>query len=263
MTAGFLIIIISSCNKKSDLLDKVPVYSVFKWINKSVLYNYIGLKYNGEAIDLRSPVMAGIGTYTFYDIRTGATLLEKELDLKPGESPWYLFQPDSTVTPQLLKNTEVDEPAAPAGFMKLKIVNLSKTTLTNALMIPYPKLDIVLWASLGRLVNPVTRYDTLYSIGSSLDTAGYRLIKKAKKTATGFDINSYRVSFIDPDTNQEILNAAGTTYMGLNGLGIDAATNKKNVATVYIVDQQRNPDQQKILKGDKYYDVIFQTLFSE
>lgn len=251
------------CSKQESFLPEEPTSFVTMYFtNNSVLGSGVGVKYQGEPLaGLGGTFLAGIGKFTFYNKNTGAILLEKELDVKPKDEPWYFFQPDSTIEPKLIRNTEVNEPAAPDGYMKVKIVNLSTIVLTNAAGVPYPRLNVVLWAAQGASVLVFTRYDTIFSVGRNLDTANYRLIKKAKKSTTGLIINNYRVSFIDPDTNQEILNAGGTVFIGTSGVSIDAGTNKKNVLTTYIVDVSRDPNNAYIAKGGKYYIPFFNKLF--
>ncbi|TCC97821.1 hypothetical protein [Pedobacter hiemivivus] len=250
----------TSCKKQEAYLKETASYAgIPVFINNSILGNKIGTKLNDIPIELYKGIfLSGPGKFTFYNKNTGAVLLEKEFNLEYNlKDTLYLFQPDSAVAPQLIKNTQVNEPAAPAGFFKVKFANLSKQTITSPSGMPYPKIDVIVKCN---YINVVTflPIDTLIAIGSSLDTASYYLVKKPFRS--GLIQNQYKFSFLDHDTKQPLLNSSGTLFQGFAAL--TTSTNPKNVYTVYFADVLRPAaNATYILRNGSYYDVSVNKLF--
>nr|WP_320058553.1 hypothetical protein [uncultured Bacteroides sp.] len=165
-----LLISFISCSEKSDLLEESKSYGRVYFVNNSILDVNIGIKYMGEPyINI---AFAGPGMFTFYNKRTGEVLLEKELEVKANDTePWYIFQLDSTIAPQLIRNPVANEQEPPVGYFKLKLANLCKNALA------YQKLDVII-----NSVDPEDYtskpLDTLSSVGSSFETSEFFTIKK-------------------------------------------------------------------------------------
>ncbi|WP_442590055.1 hypothetical protein ACSBL2_02220 [Pedobacter sp. AW31-3R] len=244
ISLSFITLFISACKKQEPYLPNSGNYATVQFINNSNISTLdFGIKYNGEPMGRL--VLAGPGTFTFYNKTTGEILLEKKLDIKANETePWYFFQPDPTIEPQLIKNTQANEPAPEAGYFKIKFANLSKNAL------PYTALDVVLnYYDENGMIAP---YDTLKSVGSQLDTAGYYLVKES---ADGF----FPLSFLDHETQQPVLDKAGNTYIAQLGIYIDPS---KDVFTFYFTEPEYDEYDGYIFRNNKYYDIYPVELFT-
>lgn len=235
----------SSCSKEKDLLQAPASFSTFIYINNSTIpATDLGVKYNGGP--LGTLVLTGIGKFTFYNKTTGEVLLEKEIDIKAGDrEPWYFFQPDASIAPQLIRNTQLDEPQPPAGYFKLKIVNLAKNSM------PLSKLDVILkYYDINGLL---AVHETLERVGSQLDTASYYIVKE-QPAAYGF----YTLSFKDHDTQQSVLDKSGNEYLAQLGIYLDPA---KHMFIFYLSEIVYDAYDGYIYKNDKYYDIYPVELF--
>lgn len=238
-----LLISFISCSEKSDLLEESKSYGKVYFVNNSILDSYIGIKYMGEPY--KNIAFVGPGTFTFYNKRSGEVLLEKELEVKANDTePWYIFQPDSTIALQLIRNPLATEQEPPVGYFKLKIAYFCKNAL------PYQKLDVII-NSYNEEDWTTKPLDTLSSVGSSLETAEFFVIKKT-------DLNLYTFSFIDHDTQNPILDKAGNLYV--SGLSI-APQADQNISICYLAEQEIYPFDGFIFKNNKYYDIIPNLLF--
>lgn len=256
---SLVILFISACKKQEAYLKDAASYAdIPLFINNSILGENLGKKLNGRPIESFGNVfLSGPGKFSFYNKNTGAILLEKEFNLQPKKrDTLYIFQPDSTIAPQLVKNTQINEPAAPNGFFKVKFANLSKAAISSASGVPYPKIDVIIKCNYVSVVTflPI---DTLVGVGTSLDTAGYYLVKKPLRS--GLIQNQYRFSFLDHATKQPLLNSGGTLFQGVNSLS--TSTNPKNVYTVYFSDLPKPANAALILRNGVYYDLTVNKLF--
>lgn len=264
-----IIISLASCKKQKPYLKDAATYAdIPVFINNSILDHNLKWKLNGIPIEQYNGVfLSGLGKFTFYNKNTGAVLLEKEFELKlKKRDTIYIFQPDSTVAPQLIKNTQANEPGAPEGYMKVKIANLSKIALSNSAGVLYPKLDIIVKSTVTSVLTYVP-IDTIVGIGSNLDTASYYLIKKAVRA--GATQGNYKFSFIDHETKMPILSSNGAVYTSLTFSAPQPAKQPglpaewgKQVYTVYLTDTSRPAaNAAYILKNGTYYDVAANKLF--
>lgn len=255
-----ILIIVTSCSKKEARFDDVLSYADRPtFINNSILGNKVALKYQGQPIDFENggTVVSGPGKFTFYNKSTGAVLLEQEFNLQRNKiDTLYFFQPDSTVAPQLIRNTQATEAAAPAGYFKLKIANLSKIALTKPDGSPYTNLDVIVKSNVTTVLvySPI---DTLIGMGSNLDTAKYYLIKRPMRGST--PLTAFKFSFIDHNTNQPLLNNGNTAYLTL---ALSASITAKNVYTVYLSDLLRpTANAAYISRNNAYYDISPNKIF--
>ncbi|WP_293310151.1 hypothetical protein [Pedobacter sp. UBA5917] len=260
---SLVILFISACKKQESYLKDAASYAdIPVFINNSILGDNLGKKLNGRPVESYGNVfLSGPGKFSFYNKNTGAILLEKEFNLQPKKRDTvYIFQPDSTIAPQLIKNTQLNEPAAPVGYMKLKIANLSKIALSNSAGVPYRKLDVIIKSTLTSVVTYLP-IDTLIGIGGNLDTAGYYLVKKPIRA--GLIQTQYKFSFIDHETQMPIQSSNGAVYLSLTlSVPHNPANPGKQVYTVYLTDMPRpNASAAYILKNSKYYDVTLNKLF--
>lgn len=260
---SLITLFISACKRQEPYLKDAASYAdIPVFINNSVLGDKLGTKLNGRPIESFGNVfLSGPGKFSFYNKNTGNVLLEKEFNLQDKKrDTLYIFQPDSTITPQLLKNTQLNEPAAPAGYMKLKIANLSNIALSNSAGVPYRKLDVIVKSTLTSVVTYLP-IDTLIGIGKDLDTAGYYLIKKPIRA--GLIQTQYKFSFLDHETKTPIQSSNGTVYLSLSfSAPHNPANPGKQVYTVYLTDTSRpSAGAAYILKNGKYYDVSSNKLF--
>lgn len=244
ISLSLIILFISACKKQESYLQAPGNYATIAFVNNSTVSTAdFGVKYNGEPMG--QLVLVGPGNFTFYNKKTGDILLEKQLDVKASNAPWYFFQPDKNIEPQLLTNLQTDEPAPKAGYFKIKIANLSKTAL------PYAKLDIVINALDENFM--YVPYDTLKSIGSQLDTAGYYQVKEEEA-----HMSSYAFSFIDHETQQPVLDKAGNIYIAQSGIYTGSP---RDIYTFYLTDPETFVFDGFIFRNDKYYDIIAKELF--
>lgn len=241
--ACFMAVGLISCSKQEDLLVEPAHFAKVTIIDRGTLGADFGIKYNGEPMG--SLVLAGRGRFAIYNKTTGQVLLEKELDVKADDmEPWYFFQADASTEPQLIRNTDKNEPMPPAGYFKIKIVNLAKNALPNK------KLDLILnvyddnyeWQ----------HYKTLMAVGSDLDTAGYYLVKEEVAHQA-----YYGLSFIDHDSQQPVLAKDGNIYKSILGIPVDS----KRVYTYYLTDSEFDPFDILLFRNNKYYDIIPNNLF--
>lgn len=256
---SFVIIsILLSCNKKEALLEEPASYASAYFINNSVLS--VGVKYQGLPVDWLGnevKVLSGPATFSFYNRNTGETILEKELDIQATDNePWYLFQPDSTIAPQLIRNTQLSEPAAPEGYIKLKLANFASQALTDAAGVPFPIVDVIVHSTVISSFAYVP-IDTLIGIGRNLDTASYRLVKRPVR-AGALQIN-FRYSFIDHTTKQPVLAVNGSLYV--NGAATLSIT-PKNTFTYYFTNVERTANTGVITRNNKYYNIGNVLLFN-
>lgn len=255
-----LLISFISCSEKSDLLEESKSYGKVTFLNNSILGANLGIKYMGEPY--ANLAFVGPGTFTFYDTRTGEVLMEKELEVKTNDTErWYIFQPDSTIAPQLIRNSQTNDPAAPDGYFKIKIANFSKEALTNSAGERYPNIDVILMADLIEEGVYDVPYDTILSVGTNLDTASYHTIKKAVRN--GIAIDYYKLSFLDHVTKEPILNKGGTLYQSL-AFGSSYSIPVKNLYTVYLMDFIRTrANNRYIFKNNQHYDISPKNLFED
>lgn len=249
-----------SCKKQEPYLKEAATYAdIPVFIKNSILGDNLGYKLNGKPIESYGNVyLSGTGKFTFYNKRTGAVLIEKEFELKPKKRDTvYIFQPDSTIAPKFIKNTQINEPAAPNGYFKVKFANLSKMAITSTSGVPYPKIDVIIKCNYVSVLTflPI---DTLMAVGSNLDTASYYLVKKPFRN--GLIQNQYKFSFLDHETKQPVLNSGGTLFQGTAGL--TTSSNPKNVYTAYFTDFLRPAaNAAYVLRNGSYHDISVNKLF--
>ncbi|WEK34645.1 MAG: hypothetical protein P0Y53_19335 [Candidatus Pseudobacter hemicellulosilyticus] len=245
-----LLLITASCSKETAVYDKEPTtFLNYRFENRSQLASQggLGLKYQGVPLPqgvFGGTFVPGKAVFTFYNTRTGATLLETEMDLKPDMETLYVFQPDSNAAPVLLSNTQLNEPPPPAGYFKLKIASFCINALS-------PRLDIVL-NMLDADYIPTIPVDTIESVGTSFDGAPFYLIKKDPV------LPSYALSFIDHNTKETILDKAGNRYITP---GMIEAYNPIDIYTYYLTEEDPPEMDIFLFKNNRYYNIGVYPLF--
>lgn len=246
--------------KKLDYTIKTVTFGNIYFINSTALSNNLGVRSNGEALNWQgNGLIRGVTgelKMEFYDKRTGKTLSEKVVNIKATNPERYiLFQPDSSAQIAFLNpNSQAEEAAAPAGYMKIKIANYTKAAL------PDEKIDIVFHSTTVSAVKfgPV---DTIKNVGRSLETASYFLVKRGVRS--GAIQPRYKLSFINHDTKAEILSSNGALYLSASELNTNSSPAAKGVYTIYLTDMERTANAVWLLRGNLYYDVSTNVLFKD
>lgn len=252
------LIILSSCKKKEYENSFVPFGTVTFQKSQSALRNYLEVRFQDAPVEWQGngtiEVPEGEGTFEFYDKRNGEVLAKKTISIDADNPESYIiFQPTEDAPLAFLDpNEQVEEEAAPAGFMKFKIANYASASL------PFERIDVIVrgfgpdgWVNL----------DTIESVGTDLGNAEYHL------TVQGTNIESYRFSYLNSETKSPVLNARGVIY-SLGGTIEPNSINprpQKKVFTIYLMDENLGPDSStgRIPVGTDLYDVYPIVLFAD
>jgi hypothetical protein len=251
-----------ACQKKEyDNSYTIFGHAYFK-NQTTVTGNDFGVKYEGSPVDYNTgsggvELPEGEGTFTFYNTKTGAVLAEKKVTVSKANPPHYiLFQPLPDLPVAFLDpNAQANEEAAPAGFMKIKIANLSQVA------IPDKTIDIVVQST----VVSVTKFgpvDTIKAVGKDLGEAGYVLVRRGVRA--GAIQTRYRFSFLDAATKQPLLAAGGAAFTN----NTDFATSSfpsavKGVFTIYLTDVVKTTNTVYLKRDNTYYDIQPNVLFND
>jgi len=226
-------IAITSC-EKIDVDQRFTTFGeVFFIADQTASYQagHLKVKYNGNPIELQSGtgrirVPEGEGKFEFYDESRDEVLGEKTVNVVPGSPERYsLFQPTEEDPIAFINpDGEIDEEAAPDGFMKIKIANYAKK------LIPFEKTDVIVnfRYTQGRqyVYVPV---DTIEAVGQTLDTATYRLVRLGERLSNYQP--GYFISFKEHGTDNKVNNAGGTMYYSHVAIVPDEV---KKVTTRYL-----------------------------
>lgn len=240
---------LSSCQKK-DYDDSFTTFTSVYFLNNSVLSQNLAVKYEGHAInwDLsgRIDIPEGKGVFEFYDKRDGRTVAQKTVDASAANPLTFMIFHPLVDAPLAFLDAKAEdtEPAAPDGFMKIKIANYTPD------FIPFEKTDVVLnfRVQQGRqyVYVPV---DTIEAVGRNLDTAVYRLVQRGTPPS-GAEI--YYLTFRDHATGEYVKNAGGTTYA--THMTITPSPDKpKNVFTLFLTPVEYFANNLYLVKDDIYY----------
>lgn len=255
-----IIACLSSCQKK-EYDNEFTTFGAVYFTNSTTLGINLGVKYEGEPIawdrvDGKIQMPKGEHTFVFYDLRNGAVLGEKKVSVDPVDPDHFiLFQPiDGLPISFLDPNAQAAEAEAPAGYMKIKIANLSQVA------IPEGEIDVVFHSTVvsATKFGPV---DTLEAIGRNLGTAGYMLVKRGVRANA---IQSrYKISFLNHTTGKPLPAAGGADFINAVEFNTNTKPAKKGVYTIYLTDLDRDVNTLWLLRNGKYYDITPNVLFAD
>lgn len=250
-----------ACRKK-DYDNSFTAFGNAYFRNQTtVANNAFGVKYEGSPVSWefgsgKVEVPEGDATFTFYNLTTGAVITEKKVAVSKTNPPDYiLFQPLNGLPVSFLDpNAQANEEAAPAGYMKIKIANLSQAA------IPDEKIDIVFQSTVVSAVKfgPV---DTIEAVGRDLGAAPYVLVKRAVRAGTNQP--RYRLSFLDAATKQPLLAAGGAVFVSSQEFNTTTFPTAKGVYTIYLTDLNRTANTTYYKKGENYYELTPNVLFND
>ncbi len=226
---GMLLVFMSNSSCKKIEVDQgfTNFGEVYFIGDQSVSYNLGNLliKYNGNLIELQNStgrirVPEGEAKFEFYNKSRNELIGEKTVNIVPGSPEKYnLFQPSEEHSITFLNpNGQINEEAAPEGYLKIKIANYAIKAL------PHAKYDIRVEGNDGW--NGYLPIDTIMNIGVNLDEETYHLVKKGENNI------AYRFSYLVHGTQEEVLNARGTLYT--SGGVWDYPNPKKDVFTFFL-----------------------------
>jgi len=251
-----------ACQKK-DYDNSYTVFGHAYFKNQTtVTGNDFGVKYEGSTVDYNTgsggvELPEGEGTFTFYNKKTGVVIAERKATVSKANPPHYiLFQPLPDLPVSFLDpNAQANEQAAPPGYMKLRIANMSQVA------IPDKKIDIVVQSTVVSAVKfaPV---DTIKAVGRDLGEAGYVLVKRGVRA--GAIQTRYRFSFLDAATKQPLPAASGAAFTN----NTDFATSSfpgavKGIFTIYLTDVVKTTNTVFLKRDNAYYDIQPNVLFND
>jgi hypothetical protein len=257
-----IIFCLFACQKK-DYDNSYTIFGNAYFKNQTpVNSNDFGVKYEGSPIPwntgsggIQAP--EGDATFTFYNTKTGEVIAEKKVAVSKANPPHYiLFQPAEGLPVSFLDpEAQANEEAAPANYMKIRIVNLS------LIGIPDEKIDVVFQSTVKTSVtfNPV---DTIEGVGRDLEKAGYVTVLRGIRS--GAIQSRYKLGFLDAVTKKPILAAGGAAFVSSVEFNTVSKPAPKGVYTIYLTDIERATTSTQYLKrGDKYYEITPNVLFND
>jgi hypothetical protein len=252
---------LSACQKK-DYDNSYTIFGHAYFKNQTTVKgNDFGVKYEGSPVDYNLgsggvELPEGEGTFTFYNTQTGEVIAEKKVAVSKANPPHYiLFQPIAGLPVSFLDpDAQAKEEAAPAGYMKIKIANLSQ------IAIPDKTIDVVVQSTVVSAVKfgPV---DTIKAVGRDLGETGYVLVKRGVlKNAIQV---RYKFSFLDAATKQPLLAFGGAPFLNAFEFNTNSSPAAKGVYTIYLTDLPKTANAVYLKRGENYYDVQPNVLFND
>ncbi len=247
----------ASC-KKGEIL------TVSKDFGRINFYNLTGLSkppyvvYEGQRVgnDLIS-IPYGSQRFTIFKA-SGELLLDTMLSISDSKRREYvIYQLDTLKKVQLLtERPPVDsndplknEPAALAGYMKIKIANTGAMTV-----FPYAQIDMVINTFDENDV--LTPIDTLHGVSATYN-AEFFLVKRPLNPRTGELVTEYKFSYIDPVTGGMVKNSVDGVYRDPYPVFLNIQDRNNFLIELYEGDFTGDVDRRaKYIKiEDHYYDV--------
>lgn len=264
---------LSSCKKGEFATPFAEFVEVYFDADKTALRDngagvFIAAKYNGYPIEWdvtskKMKVVAGEGTFEFYDTRDGKVVAEKVIDVKAGSKDTFvLFQPTMDAPVSFIDpHAQASESAAPAGHIKLKVANYAKD------LIPFEHTDIKVSISYfdADWNEVITEIGLIKDIKDGVDKAEYQIIADGVPDPLPEMGYNYVFEFVDSNTGQPLLNHGGTNYsnMAFSPSGLDPLPTK-NVYTLYITSRETWGEAPPFLKkGNTFYEIATSILFAD
>lgn len=258
-----LLLCFTSCKKIEDA-DRITFAKlIFQQATKynAVLYvKYDGVRYLPGYI---IPVAYGKKRFEAYIGGSDQKILDTVLTVD-GSKNYFIYQLDSTIAPVVLdylptppppppppKTPLEDEPAAPEGYMKIKIVNEAANIFS------YVKMDVVINTATydsGQGKNILTPIATMQGVGTSYNN-DFFLVKRVFKGKNA--VTFYLFTFINPITGEIIKNGFGDPYADQGGIDLNENTFNNFMIKLHETDFTPVPELHNIAikKGDKYYNI--------
>jgi hypothetical protein len=252
---------LSACQKK-DYDNSYTIFGHAYFKNQTTVESKdFGVKYEGSPVDWNLgsggvELPEGEGTFTFYNKTTGDVIAERRFTVSKANPPHYiLFQPIAGLPVAFLDpDAQANEAAAPAGYMKIKIANMSQVA------IPDKTVDIVVQST----VVSVTKFgpvDTIRSVGRDLGEAVYVLVKRGVRA--GAIQNRYKFGFLDAATKQPLPASGGAAFLSGGEFNTTSFPAAKGVYTIYLTDLSRTANAVYLKRGDGYWDIQPNVLFND
>lgn len=251
---------LGSCQKAEQVETFRDFVDVYFDATKVALANngegiFIAAKYNGHPIEWdvilkKIKVVEGEGKFEFYNTRTGETVAEKTIDVKSDANETYtLFQPTLESPVSFIDPKSQDsEEAAPAGHIKLKIVNYAQY------LIPFNKVDVKVYITyFDQDWNEVrAEVGIIPDITNDINGGEYHILPNGIPEGV-IDYN-YVFEYFDHETGQPLLNHGGTTYSALafTPAYLDPLP-VKNVFTVYLSHYKAWGETPVFIKKDEEF----------
>lgn len=252
-----VLINLSSC-KKLDYDNGFKTFAEVFFINQNT--TDLGVKINNTPVSWQNGtgqirVPEGETTFVFYDKQSGKELGEKTVNVISGNPETFLvFQPlEGAPVAFLDPRGQAEEPAAPEGYMKVKIANYAGDLLP-------PDLDIIV---LGLNMNMETvELATLESVTNNLGEEQYRQIPTG-----GSDILAYTFKFRNRNTQEIVKNHGDEDYWNQNVFLYPDSMfpfPEKRVFTIYLRTYEQWGEYPAYIKsGDKFYEVSPEILYAD
>lgn len=252
--------------KKTEVTPKFKFLKV-TFIGKGIIPR---IKYENQIYigDPEVPVKAGDKKFEIYDHATGAKVLDTVLNIT-GPITYYVYLAPGTTTPVVQtevppvpppveppappvdpNNPLANEPAAPEGFMKIKVANLAQSAF------PYPAIDVV-FNSLAN--NPNTGLEeltpafTIKGVGQDFNSQ-FQLIQRP--VIDGVPITSFKITFIDPASGELIKSIDGNTVKNGSRATV-LKVNEFNNFMINVKESLADPEQANSIKvGDNYFVIL-------
>jgi len=258
-----LLFCFAGCKKNEAVEDLAFVKVEFTRKTDYVTY----MKYDGikNDLSLRSYIAVPIGDRRFevHNNTTGEKLIDTVLNITRAVT-YYIYQAPGATSPVL--QTEVppvppviipvdpnnpleNEPAAPEGFMKIKVANMAISAF------PYPAMDIVFNSFAN---NPETGKEeltplfTIKDVGHDFNSQ-FQIIQRP--VIDGIPVTSFKLSFVDPATGELIRSVDGNILKNTSratGLKVSEFNN----FMISIKEVLLNAPQDNAVKGEFEYYVI-------
>lgn len=197
---------------------------------------FIAAKYNGEKVDwdpwlFKIKVVEGEGRFEFYDTRTGETVAEKVVDVKPGMTDTFaIFQPlmEAPVT-FIDPKADAREPAAPDGHFKIKVANYAQ------MLIPFQKVHLNIYIQYynENWEEQIAKIGAVENIANNMNDATFQTIPDG--VPEGVTDYAYFMEVVNGDTGEALKNYGGTNYSAalFSPTWLDPQP-AKNVYTFYL-----------------------------